>query len=226
MALEGWDSPTAHATYDRAKLLADRLGRIGDIFRSLWGLWMGAHSAGQHARADGLLDEIFEVMETADEPEYVVQAYHAGGSQMHAEGNLRRARHYTDQCLSAYRIDTHGNLAMTYGAHDPGCCSLGMRASTLLMLGYPDQAHQESLKALSLGRQVGFQTEIAHASRYRVALCIMLNEPKLAAQSIKEGLGRAPSLRAGTGSDQGRAYREIPAAHANCLRRPDQDGLG
>ena len=38
MALEGWDSPNARATYDRARALADRLGRTGDIFRSLWGL--------------------------------------------------------------------------------------------------------------------------------------------------------------------------------------------
>ena len=56
MALEGWDSPTAHATYERARLLASRLGRTQDIFRSLWGLWMGAHSAGQHAQAGPLVD--------------------------------------------------------------------------------------------------------------------------------------------------------------------------
>jgi len=166
MAVEGWESPTAHATYDRARLLADRLGRMGDIFRSLWGLWMGAHSTGRHVQARRLLDEIYEVLEKTGEPEYVVQAHHAAGSQMHAEGNLRRAKHCIDQCLSAYRIDTHGNLAMTYGAHDPGCCSLGMAASALLMLGYPDQANEASLKAMSLGRQVGFQTGIAHTSRY------------------------------------------------------------
>ena len=188
MALEGWDSPTAHATYDRARVLAGRLGRIGDIFRSLWGLWMGAHSAGQHAQAGPLVDEMYQLLEKTEEPEYVVQAHHAAGSQMHAEGKLLRAKYYTDQCLSAYRIDTHGNLAMTYGAHDPGCCSLGMQASTLLMLGYPDQAHEASLKALSLGRQVNFQTGIAHTSRYRACLCIMLNEPGLAAESISEGV--------------------------------------
>jgi class 3 adenylate cyclase/predicted ATPase len=188
MALDGWESPTAHATYDRAKLLADRLGRIGDIFRSLWGLWMGAHSTGRHGRARTLLDDIYELIERTDEPEYVVQAHHAGGSQMHAEGDLRRAKDYIDRCLSAYRIDTHGNLAMTYGAHDPGCCSLGMAASTLLMLGYPDQANEASLKALRLGREIGFQTGIAHTIRYRAAFCIMLNQPELAAESIKEGL--------------------------------------
>ena len=197
MALEGWDSPTAHATYDRARLLARHLGKIGDIFRSLWGLWMGAHSAGRHAQAGLLLHEMYELLEKTDEPEYVVQAHHAAGSQMHAEGKLERAKYYTDQCLSAYRIDTHGNLSMTYGAHDPGCCSLGMAASALLMLGYADQAHAASLKALSLGRQVGFQTGIAHTSRYRVALCIMLNEPRLAAESISEGLEVSEKFKLG-----------------------------
>jgi predicted ATPase/class 3 adenylate cyclase len=197
MALEGWDSPSAHATYDRARLLATRLGKMGDIFRSLWGLWMGAHSAGQHMRAGPLLDEMYKLLEKTDEPEYVVQAHHAAGSQMHAEGKLHRAKYYTDQCLSAYRTDTHGNLAMTYGAHDPGCCSLGMAASALLMLGYPDQAHAASLKALSLGRQVDFQTGIAHTSLYRAALCIMLNEPSLAAESISEALAISERLKLG-----------------------------
>ncbi len=136
------------------ELLAGRLGRMGDIFRSLWGLWMGAHSAGQHAQAGPLVDEMYQLLEKTEEPEYVVQAHHAAGSQMHAEGKLRRAKYYTDQCLSAYRIDTHGNLAMTYGAHDPGCCSLGMQASTLLMLGYPDQAHEASLQGAE-PRQAG-----------------------------------------------------------------------
>jgi adenylate cyclase len=65
------------------------------------------------------------------------------------------------------------------------------------MLGYPDQAHAASLKALSLGRQVGFQTGIAHTSRYRVALCIMLNEPGLAAESIGEGLEVAEKFKLG-----------------------------
>ncbi len=197
MALEGWDSPSAHSTYERARLLAGRLGRMHDTFRSLWGLWMGAHSAGQHVLAGPLLDEMYKLIETTDEAEYVVQAHHAAGSQMHAEGKLQRAKYYTDQCLSAYRIDTHGNLAMTYGAHDPGCCSLGMAASALLMLGYPDQAHEASLKALNLGRQVDFQTGIAHTSLYRAVLCIMLNEPGLAAESISEGIEVSEKFKLG-----------------------------
>ena len=87
---------------------------------------------------------------------------------------------------------------MTYGAHDPGCCSLGMQASTLLMLGYPDQVHEASLEALSLGRNVNFQTGIAHTSRYRACLFIMLNEPGLAAESFSK------ASRSARGSTWGR----------------------
>ena len=50
------------------------------------------------------------------------------GSQMVAEGVPRAALAHIDQLLTNYRMDVHGNLALTYGAHDPGCCSLGMRA--------------------------------------------------------------------------------------------------
>jgi len=44
-------------------------------------------------------------------------------------------------------MDVHGNLALFYGAHDPGCCSLGMRALSLMMLGYL-RAETESVKSL------------------------------------------------------------------------------
>jgi hypothetical protein len=49
MALDGWDSPPAKLLYEKARAAAERLGRPAEVFRSVWGLWMGAHSSGQHA---------------------------------------------------------------------------------------------------------------------------------------------------------------------------------
>ena len=113
--------------------VAERLGRPQELFRSVWGQWMGAHSNGQHVRAHALYQEIFSFLDRLNEPEYVVQAHHAGGSQMVAEGAPRAAIAHIDHLLANYRMDVHGNLALFYGAHDPGCCSLGMRALSLLM---------------------------------------------------------------------------------------------
>jgi class 3 adenylate cyclase len=152
MALDGWDSPSASRIYGAARQAAERLGRPQELFRSVWGQWMGAHSNGQHVRAHALYQEIFDLLDKANEPEYVVQAHHAGGSQMVAEGEPRAALAHVDQLLANYRMDVHGNLALFYGAHDPGCCSLGMRALSLMMLGYLEQAEAESVKSLGTQR--------------------------------------------------------------------------
>jgi class 3 adenylate cyclase/tetratricopeptide (TPR) repeat protein len=175
MALDGWDSPEAKDLYEKARIVAERLGRPAEVFRSVWGLWMGAHSGGQHKRAHDLFLEIQSLMENTNEPEHVVQAHHAGGSQMVAEGAPRTALFHIDKLLTNYRMDVHGNHALMYGAHDPGCCSLGMKALSLTMLGYPDLAEEESLKSLAMSERLGHQPSISHTHMFRAEHCIIMN---------------------------------------------------
>jgi predicted ATPase len=178
MALDGWDSPPAKLLYEKARAAAERLGRPAEVFRSVWGLWMGAHSSGQHARAHELLQEIYALQKRTNEPEYVVQAHHAGGSQMVAEGDPRAALFHIDQLLSNYRIDVHGNLALTYGAHDPGCCSLGMRALSMMMLGQLDQIDGALREALDLGHRLDHKPSLSQAHMFCAETFIVLNRPE------------------------------------------------
>jgi len=178
MALDGWDSPPAKLLYEEARAAAERLGRPAEVFRSVWGLWMGAHSSGQHARAHELLQEIYALQKQTNELEYVVQAHHAGGSQMVAEGEPRAALFHIDQLLSNYRIDVHGNLALTYGAHDPGCCSLGMRALSLMMLGQLDQVDGALREALDLGNHLDHKPSLSQAHMFCAETFIVLNRPE------------------------------------------------
>jgi predicted ATPase/class 3 adenylate cyclase len=175
MALDGWDSPSASRIYGAAREVAERLGRPQELFRSVWGQWMGAHSNGQHVRAHALYQEIFDLLDKTNEPEYVVQAHHAGGSQMVAEGAPRAALAHIDQLLTNYRMDVHGNLALFYGAHDPGCCSLGMRALSLMMLGYLEQAEAESVKSLEHSERLGHKPSVSHTHMFRAEFCIILD---------------------------------------------------
>jgi class 3 adenylate cyclase/predicted ATPase len=175
MALDGWDSPPAKLLYEKARATAERLARPAEVFRSVWGLWMGAHSSGQHARAHELLQEIFGLLAQTKEPEYVVQAHHAGGSQMVAEGVPRAALTHIDQLLTNYRMDVHGNLAMTYGAHDPGCCSLGMRALSLMMLGHLDQVEAALRRALDLSQRLDHKPSLSQTHMFCAETFIILN---------------------------------------------------
>ena len=72
MALDGWDSPSATRLYEAARAVAERLGRPAELFRSVWGQWMGAHSNGQHVRAHALYQEIFGLLGRTTETEYVI----------------------------------------------------------------------------------------------------------------------------------------------------------
>ena len=184
MALDGWDTPPAKLLYQRARVTAERLGRPAEVFRSVWGLWMGAHSSGQHARAHELYQEIFGLLKQTNAPEYIVQAHHAGASQLVAEGVLRAALTHIDQLLSNYRADVHGNLALTYGAHDPGCCSHSTGALILVMLGDLDQAEAKSKAGIELSRRLGHQPSNAHTHMFRAELCIILNRLEHAAEHL------------------------------------------
>lgn len=175
MALDGWDSPSASRIYGAAREVAERLDRPQELFRSVWGQWMGAHSNGQHFRARTLYREIFDLLNRTNEPEYVVQAHHAGGSQMVAEGSPRAALAHIDQLLANYRMDVHGNLALFYGAHDPGCCSLGMRALSLTMLGDLTQAEAASAEAVEHSERLDHKPSISHTHMFRAELCIILD---------------------------------------------------
>ena len=175
MALDSWDSPSAKQLYEKARAVAERLGRPAEVFRSIWGLWMGAHSSGQHARAHELLQEVFGLLTQTKDPEYIVQAHHAGGSQMVAEGVPRAALIHIDHLLTNYQMDVHGNLAMTYGAHDPGCCSLGMRALSLMMLGHLDQVEAALRQALDLGHRLDHKPSLSQAHMFCAETYIILN---------------------------------------------------
>src|SRR5262249_16731634 len=188
MALEGWDSPPAKLLYEKARKVAEKLGRPAEVFRSVWGSWMGAHGSGQYVQAHELYQEIFRLLEQTNDPEYVVQAHHAGGSQMLWEGVPRAALAHSDQLLSHYRIDVHGNLATMYGAHDPGCCSLGMRALSLAMLGHPDQAQAASAKAVAMSEELDHKPSIAQAHVFRAELLVILDLPQEAAAHLDAGI--------------------------------------
>ena len=180
MTLHGWESPQANWVYEAARVVAERLKRPAELFPALWGLWLGAHSSGQHAHAHELYQQLFDLLKQTNDPEHVVQANHAGCTQMLAEGLPHEALGHIEQLLNNYRFDLHHNLALMYGAHDPGCCGLSNRAFILAMLGHLDQADAESAKALELSERVGHKPSVAHTCQFRAEYDIILNRPEKA----------------------------------------------
>ena len=94
------------------------------------------------------------------------------------KGEPRAALTHIDQLLSNYRMDVHGNLAMTYGAHDPGCCSLGMRALSLMMLGRLDQVEAALREALDLSHRLDHKPSLSQTHMFCAETFVILNRSK------------------------------------------------
>lgn len=185
MTLHGWESPQANRVYEAARVTAERLGRPDELFPAVWGLWLGAHSSGQHARAHGLYEDMFRLLERTDDVECVLQANHAGCTQMLAEGLPHAALEHVEQLLNNYQFDVHRKLGLFYGAHDPGCCGLSTSVFILMMLGHLDQAEAESQKALALSERIDHKPTVAHTCQFRAEYEIILNRPDHAEPYLK-----------------------------------------
>ena len=191
MALDGWDSPSATRLYEAARVVAERLGRPAELFRSVWGLWMGRTPT----------DNMFALTR------FTGKSSVFWGSQTKRNTSFRpimpAARRWWPKALRArrwrismsywrtIRMDAHGNLALMYGAHDPGCCSLGMRALSLMMLGYVEQAEAASLSSWELSERLDHKPSISHTRMFRAEFCIILNRAKDAEAHLRASISIA-----------------------------------
>jgi predicted ATPase len=76
-------------------------------------------------------------------------------------GQVVTARGHLEQALALYDPQQHGALAFRYG-QDPGASCLSYMAWALWVLGYPDQARQQSHAALTLAQELSHANSLAH----------------------------------------------------------------
>ena len=79
-----------------------------------------------------------------------------------------KASREAERGLELYRPTEHHVQTLQYGNHDPGACAHFHHAWVLWLLGYPDQAQQESLRALEQARELDHPHSVAWSLRTRV----------------------------------------------------------
>jgi predicted ATPase len=76
------------------------------------------------------------------------------GQSLFCLGEITRARALFEQALAYYEPRQHHELALLYGT-DPVVASLAWLSWSLWLLGYPDQARQQSRAALTFAHELG-----------------------------------------------------------------------
>jgi hypothetical protein len=177
MATAGWDADEVDQTYLRARVLARKTDQTAVLYPAVWGLWLVAHAGGAVVRAGELLAEVLELARAAGDDDLMLQAHHAGGSEMCSEGTFELAQRHIDAGIGLYRGGYHADQALHYGGHDPCVCAHSLGALTHLMMGYPETAERYSQDALDLAKHIEHRPSVAHADLYRAELCHLIGRP-------------------------------------------------
>ena len=186
---KGLGSEAAERLYGEALTLCREVGTASDRFIVTFNLWFIAESQLRFDEAELRIAESRQLaLETSDE-RFILQAHHAAYTTSSTQGNWVQTLVDTEETYRRYRPADGLFHQSTFVGHDPGVCSLGTRATALLVLGQPEQAYLQ-LDALQPlirahthppSRIVGWFTACV--------TCILAREPLRMRAMAEEALG-------------------------------------
>jgi tetratricopeptide (TPR) repeat protein len=165
MAHQGFAAPEVAQAYARARALRQHVGDPVHLGRALCGLRSFYNTRGDYHTARELGEALLTVAQRLQDAGMLVEASCALGNTLYYLGEFVAAYGYLTQGWAVYDRAQHHSLVLLYG-NDPGVGCLSFMATALWMLGYPDQAVQQSQEALRLAN------EIAHLSSRAFALTL------------------------------------------------------
>jgi class 3 adenylate cyclase/predicted ATPase len=184
MALKGFEAPEVLHAYARAHELCQQVGDTRQLFAALWGLWYLHQVRGELQRACEVGEELLGVARQLQAPEWLMVAHRVLGNSLFWWGELGLAHTHVQHALALHDPQQMRDHAVRYGTDTGIACRL-LGAVTLWLLGYPDQARQWSVEALTHAQ------ELRHAFTLQQALCFsallhLLRREAAVAQELAE----------------------------------------
>jgi len=160
-ATRGYACPELARSHARAHELSLRLGKAQELIPALI-LLAGFYSfRAELGTALTLAEQALGLAERSDSPGHAVWAAQVMGMTLLYQGDIVAALDHLERTLTI--DDTHHAAMMSVRGIDPRVAYRSLGAWAIWLLGYPDQAHQLSQKALSLAKEVNHPPSLAMA---------------------------------------------------------------
>lgn len=151
--LHGAGSTDAEMLFREAVELSERHERVRERFVAMWNLWRLENTRGNYAAAIAYADELVDLGNRIDDPEFMLQAHHACWTTAHCTGDLRTALNHA---LSARLPPTDRDKGLElFGGHDAGVCGLSTAAFASWLMGSPGDSEHYLAKASARAEQLG-----------------------------------------------------------------------
>lgn len=149
----GFADPDARQAYSRARELCSDNSDAAVSFPVLWGLWLHSKVRSELPRAQQMAEELSRLAQQQGDPSLALQAAQALGITALCRGVPATAWHHVEQASILYDPKRHRTHAFMFG-QDPGVICKAFGAVALWILGYPEQAVQQSDEAIRMSRDL------------------------------------------------------------------------
>lgn len=152
-ALHGYGAEEVEKTYSRARDLSEQIGDAGQLFRARYGLWRLRMLRAEYDTAISQGEELLELAHRHENKVFLIAAHRALGSTLFYRGHFQRSLQHIDAVIElTANLDAENQTPIrdVYDVVDPRVTCRSYRAWLLWMHGFPDQAREESEKAIAL----------------------------------------------------------------------------
>src|SRR5919204_6071914 len=162
MVVKGYAAPEVQQVYGRARELCRHVEQTPQLFQVLWGLAYFYTLRSQCRTAREVGEQLLSLAQRLQDPILLQQAHNAmAGALLHL-GELAAAHAHLQQGLTLYDPQQHRAMVLRLG-NDLGVFFLAYMVRPLWLLGYPDQALQQSQKALSMAQELAHPFSLTYA---------------------------------------------------------------
>ncbi|MFZ1694176.1 MAG: adenylate/guanylate cyclase domain-containing protein [Flavobacteriales bacterium] len=164
-ATRGYGAREVEQTYSHARDLCEQFGTPGQLFQASYGLWRLHMLRAEYHIATKQGENLLDLAARQESEAFLIAAHRAMGATLFYRGEFQRARDHVESVIAMTGEEGESATLIRdiYDVVDPRVTCRSYRSWILWMQGLPDQAKQESLRAIALAEKLDHPFSIALA---------------------------------------------------------------
>jgi predicted ATPase len=187
-ALRGYGSIEVEQAYERARILCQQAGDTWQLVPALYGLWRYYLLRGQYKKALELSDQILGLSKSSEDPVHMVVANRAAGSTRFYLGELKNTQSYLEDVFKSDASPEGRAGILLYDVVDAWITARSYASLNYWLLGYPDQAIEQSKKSIAMSERLRHPFSIALSLSFASWLYQFLGEVDKTLECAQKGL--------------------------------------
>ena len=180
-ATEGYATPETRQVFSRARDLLGEGGTPKEQMTVLWGAYLAHGMQAEHDAAREVAREFLELAEHHQHPAVSALANRFMGQTLYWTGKFADARLHLERTLALCVDHQETIVAYRRFGSDDQTAALSHFASTLVVLGYPEQSAAAAAQAVARARSLGLVFTVALSLSHAALLGILCDNEQLAA---------------------------------------------